>query len=80
MAKAGSTLAGLMDNFALVTSLGLQHGVPLELLCKKLIGQSYEPAGPTNNPDVVAASSIVDYVFRVLAGKFNIPVVEEKKL
>ena len=29
MAKEGSTLAGMMDSFAISASLALQHGVPL---------------------------------------------------
>jgi len=32
MAKEGSTISGLMDAFATMTSLALQHGVPLQLL------------------------------------------------
>ena len=35
MAKQGSTISGLMDSFATVVSLALQHGVPLEVLCSK---------------------------------------------
>src|SRR5271157_2280679 len=34
MAKEGSTVSGLMDSFALATSIALQHGVPLKLLCE----------------------------------------------
>ncbi|HYE25254.1 MAG TPA: vitamin B12-dependent ribonucleotide reductase, partial [Clostridia bacterium] len=33
MAKEGSTVSGLMDSFACATSIALQHGVPLHLLC-----------------------------------------------
>jgi ribonucleoside-diphosphate reductase alpha chain len=36
MAKAGSTIAGLMECFATVVSVGLQHGVPLKVLCDNL--------------------------------------------
>src|SRR5208337_5026920 len=32
MAKQGSTISGLMDAFATVVSLALQHGVPLRVL------------------------------------------------
>ena len=35
MAKQGSTISGLMDAFATVVSLALQHGVPLEVLCEQ---------------------------------------------
>ena len=30
MAKEGSTIGGLMDSIATLTSISLQHGVPLE--------------------------------------------------
>ena len=36
MAKAGSTIAGLMECFGTVVSVSLQHGVPLKVLCDKL--------------------------------------------
>ena len=36
MAKQGSTISGLMDAFATVVSLALQHGVPLRVICEKL--------------------------------------------
>ena len=35
VAKQGSTLAGIMDAFAISVSLGLQHGVPLSTYVKK---------------------------------------------
>ena len=37
MAKEGSTVSGLMDAFATSISLALQHGVPLKVLCDKLV-------------------------------------------
>ncbi|MEN9248256.1 MAG: hypothetical protein Q6L19_08885, partial [Gloeomargarita sp. GMQP_bins_69] len=35
VSKQGSTLAGIMDAFAIAVSLGLQHGVPLATYVKK---------------------------------------------
>jgi ribonucleoside-diphosphate reductase alpha chain len=32
MAKEGSTMAGMMESFGLVVSIGLQHGVPLKVV------------------------------------------------
>jgi len=43
MAKQGSTISGLMDAFATVVSLALQHGVPLRVLCEKLSHMRFEP-------------------------------------
>ena len=35
MAKEGSTIGGLMDTVATLTSIALQYGVPLESLVKQ---------------------------------------------
>ncbi len=70
MAKEGSTVSGLMDSFALATSIALQHGVPLKLLCEKFEHTRFEPQGWTNNPDIGYAKSIMDYIFRWLHLRF----------
>src|SRR5437762_2257035 len=56
MAKEGSTISGLMDSFATMTSLALQHGVPLQLLVDKFTHTRFEPAGFTKNPEIGRAS------------------------
>lgn len=70
MAKEGSTIGGLMDTVATLTSLALQYGVPLEGLVKKFAYQRFEPSGFTKNPDIRNATSITDYVFRWLGCQF----------
>ncbi len=70
MAKEGSTIGGLMDTVATLTSISLQYGVPLESLVKKFAYQRFEPSGFTKNPDIRNASSITDYVFRWLGCQF----------
>jgi ribonucleoside-diphosphate reductase alpha chain len=70
MAKAGSTVAGLMDSFALAVSMALQHGVPLRLLCEKFTHTRFEPAGFTGNPEIPIAKSMMDYIFRWLEIRF----------
>jgi ribonucleoside-diphosphate reductase alpha chain len=70
MAKEGSTIGGLMDSVAALTSMALQYGVPLDALVKKFSHQRFEPSGFTKNPDIRQASSIIDYVFRWLAFQF----------
>ncbi len=70
MAKEGSTIGGLMDSIATLTSMSLQYGVPLEALVKKFSHQRFEPSGFTKNPDIRQASSIIDYVFRWMAFQF----------
>ena len=70
MAKEGSTVSGLMDSFALATSIALQHGVPLKLLCEKFAHTRFEPSGWSGNPDLGYAKSIMDYIFRWLQLRF----------
>lgn len=69
IAKEGSTLYGLLDCFAISTSLALQWGTPFESLADKFIGQSFEPQGVTSNADIEMAHSIIDYTFRWLRTK-----------
>ncbi len=70
MAKEGSTVSGLMDSFALATSIALQHGVPLKLFCEKFAHTRFEPSGWSGNPDIGYAKSIMDYIFRWLQLRF----------
>jgi ribonucleoside-diphosphate reductase alpha chain len=70
IAKEGTTLAGLMNSFMISVSLGLQYGVPLEVYVSKFAHMRFEPSGLTNDPDIRAAKSIVDYIFRWLGKKF----------
>ena len=70
MSKEGSTIGGLMDTVATLTSTSLQYGVPLEQLVKKFAYQRFEPSGFTNNPDIRTAFSITDYVFRWMGCHF----------
>ncbi|MBP8880560.1 MAG: vitamin B12-dependent ribonucleotide reductase [Dermatophilaceae bacterium] len=65
--KQGSTLGGIMDAFSIAVSIGLQYGVPLETFVEKFTNLRFEPAGPTDDPDIRMAQSIMDYVFRRLA-------------
>jgi ribonucleoside-diphosphate reductase alpha chain len=70
MAKEGSTVSGLMDSFATATSLALQHGVPLKVLCEKFAHSRFEPSGWTGNEHIGYAKSIMDYIFRWLQLRF----------
>jgi ribonucleoside-diphosphate reductase alpha chain len=70
MAKEGSTISGLMDSFATMTSLALQHGVPLNFLVDKFTHMRFEPSGFTKNPEIPMTKSIMDYIFKWLATKF----------
>jgi ribonucleoside-diphosphate reductase alpha chain len=70
MAKEGSTVSGLVDSFACATSIALQHGVPLKLLCEKFAHTRFEPSGWSQNPEIGFAKSIMDYIFRWLHLRF----------
>ncbi len=70
MAKGGSTMAGLMDSFAVAISMCLQYGVPLEVLCAKFSHTRFEPSGWTGVPEIGYAKSIMDYLFRWLELRF----------
>ena len=75
--KQGSTLAGVMDAFAIAVSIGLQYGVPLETYVSKFINTKFEPSGMTNDPDIRFATSMIDYVFRRLALDYLPPETRE---
>jgi len=70
ISKEGSTVAGMMEAFAIAVSVSLQYGVPLRDLVNKFSHMRFEPNGFTTNPEIPIAKSLVDYVFRYLASKF----------
>ncbi|MCA9829840.1 MAG: vitamin B12-dependent ribonucleotide reductase [Dehalococcoidia bacterium] len=71
VSKQGSTVSGLMDTVAMLTSYALQYGVPISELASKLKNTRFEPSGPTGNKEIPLSTSIVDYVFRWLEHKFG---------
>jgi ribonucleoside-diphosphate reductase alpha chain len=73
MAKEGSTISGLMDTIATLSSLALQYGVPLEALVSKFSHVRFEPSGFTKNPEIPIAKSLTDYIFRFLGSRFLSP-------
>jgi ribonucleoside-diphosphate reductase alpha chain len=82
MAKEGSTVSGLMDTIATMTSIALQYGVPLKALVDKFSHTRFEPSGFTNNSEIPFAKSIADYVFRYLGSRYlrgEAPVPDEQE-
>ena len=73
VSKQGSTLAGIMDAFAISVSHGLQYGVPLRSFVEAFTGMRFEPAGMTDDPDIRIANSLMDYLFRRLALEYLSP-------
>ena len=70
MAKEGSTIAGLLDSVGILMSISLQYGVPAKTLIRKMIHSRFEPSGYTDNPEILVAKSILDYIAKFLAIKF----------
>jgi len=71
ISKEGSTLSGLVDGVALLTSLALQYGVPLEAIARKLKKTCFEPCGRTSNKEIPLATSLLDYIFCWLEKHFE---------
>jgi ribonucleoside-diphosphate reductase alpha chain len=68
--KEGSTLRGMMNAFATSVSIGLQYGVPLEVLVNKFSYMRFDPEGMTKNQEIPFAKSMPDYIMRWLASRF----------
>lgn len=62
VAKEGSALSGFCQAFCRAFSLAMQHGLSIEDAVARFKGMRFEPMGPTSNPDIPNASSIVDYI------------------
>lgn len=75
--KTGNLYKGMYDAFAIDLSLMLQYGIPFKTIYDKHAWQQFEPAGPTDNPEIRIAKSIPDYVVRWMAKRFNL--LEETK-
>lgn len=70
MYREGAAFRSVLNCFAISVSLGLQHGVPLEKFVEKFTFTRFEPSGFTTHPNVKMCTSIVDYIFRVLAVEY----------
>lgn len=70
MHKEGATLRSLLNCFAISVSMGLQYGVPLEAYVEKFTFTRFEPHGLVDHPNIKTATSILDYVFRVLGMEY----------
>lgn len=71
MHKEGAAYRSMMNCFAIAVSLGLQYGVPLKEFVDKFTFTRFEPSGPVSgHPNVKLATSIVDYIFRVVGMEY----------
>ncbi|HWL85131.1 MAG TPA: hypothetical protein VNO21_04980, partial [Polyangiaceae bacterium] len=71
MHKEGAAFRSLMNCFAMSVSIGLQYGVPLQTYVDQFTFTRFEPQGVVDgHPNVKLATSIVDYLFRVLGVEY----------
>ncbi len=70
MAKEGATMRSMLNSFAVAISVGLQYGVPLEEYVDKFIFTRFEPSGIVEHPNIKTATSVLDYIFRLLAYEY----------
>lgn len=65
--KQGSTLKGAFDSFAIMQSLALQYGVPVDAIINKFRYVAFEPSGKTlGDPRIKSCSSLIDYTMQWL--------------
>ena len=85
--KTGSKERAFLDSMARATSLGLQHGVPLESFVEMFVGTQGTPGGTVaGHPNIKRCQGPIDLLFRWLGFEFcgikelghvQDPVVEE---
>lgn len=63
-------LKGILDQLAIAVSIGLRHGIPLEVYVQKFKHSQFPPDGMTRNQVIPRCSSITDYLFRWLSHRF----------
>src|SRR4051794_4381768 len=71
LGKEGSTTGGLMTALAMMTSLALQHGVPVETIARKFAYMQFAANGPTGDGRIPFARSLVDNIGRWIASEFG---------
>jgi ribonucleoside-diphosphate reductase alpha chain len=71
ISKEGSALSGMCQAFCRAFSLAMQYGLSIEEAVVRFKGMRFEPMGPTSNPEIPEAQSIVDYVARYLEIHFG---------
>lgn len=70
MHKEGAALRSIMNCFAIAVSLGLQYGVPLDEYVDCFTFTRFEPQGMVDHPNIKMATSVIDFVFRVLGMEY----------
>jgi len=72
MHKEGASFRGIMNCFAVAISKGLQYGVPLSEFVETFTFTRFAPQGTVNgHANIKMSTSVLDYVFRVLAFEYE---------
>jgi hypothetical protein len=69
--RSGSLASGALDAVAMLMSIGLQYGVPLQVMLEKLRHSRFEPEGYTRDGEFPSASSPLDLLAQWLGSKFS---------
>ncbi len=70
MHKEGAAFRSLLNCLAISISKGLQYGVPLEEFVETFTFTRFEPNGMVDHENIKSATSVVDFVFRVLGMEY----------
>jgi ribonucleoside-diphosphate reductase alpha chain len=70
MHKEGAAFRSLLNCLAIAISKGLQYGVPLDEFVDTFIFTRFEPNGMVDHENIKQATSVVDFVFRVLGMEY----------
>ncbi|MEJ7763759.1 MAG: adenosylcobalamin-dependent ribonucleoside-diphosphate reductase, partial [Thermomicrobiales bacterium] len=72
MHKEGAAFRSMINCFAIAVSKGLQYGVPLDEFIDTFTFTRFEPQGMVSgHPNIKTATSIIDFVFRVLGLEYE---------
>ncbi|MGZ3658179.1 MAG: adenosylcobalamin-dependent ribonucleoside-diphosphate reductase, partial [Bdellovibrionota bacterium] len=70
MHKEGAAFRSMLSCLAIAISKGLQYGVPLEEFVETFTFTRFEPNGMVDHENIKSATSVVDFVFRVLGMEY----------
>jgi ribonucleoside-diphosphate reductase alpha chain len=70
MHKEGAAFRSMLSCLAIAISKGLQYGVPLEEFVETFTFTRFEPNGMVDHENIKSATSVVDFVFRLLGMEY----------
>jgi len=70
MHKEGAAFRSMLSCLAIAISKGLQYGVPLDEFVETFTFTRFEPNGMVDHENIKSATSVVDFVFRLLGMEY----------